>query len=55
MEMASLIKEGLELHVTSVFEEHTLSWNQKKCTKTFHTAGPSLPECLSNMGYSKLS
>ena len=40
--------------VTSVFEEHALFWDQKKCTKTLHTADLSLPECFFNTGYSKL-
>ena len=41
--------------VTSVFEEHTLFWNRKKCKKTFHTADSGLPKCLFNTGYSKLA
>ena len=44
-------KKGLELHQCS---KNTLFWNQKKCTKKFHTADSGLPKCLFNTGYSKL-
>ena len=40
--------------IMSVFEEHTLFWNDKKHSKTFVTANSGLPEILLNAGYAQL-
>ena len=39
--------------IMSVFDEHKLFWNGRRFSKTFHTAGSGLPECLFNTGFSR--
>ena len=42
---------GTGIH--SRFNTHVLTWNHKKHSKAFSTAGSGLPECLFNTGYSR--
>ena len=53
--MREVIQIDQELASLCFFDEHTLMWNHKKFTKTFHTATSGLPECLFNTGYSKFN
>ncbi len=40
--------------IRSGFDSHTMFWDQEKYKKTFCTASLGLPECLFDLGYSKL-
>ncbi len=41
--------------INLAYDSHTLYWDKKKFSKTFHTANPGLPECLFTLGYTRLS
>jgi hypothetical protein len=40
--------------IRSGFDSHTMFWDHEKYKKTFCTASSGLPECLFNLGYSRL-
>jgi hypothetical protein len=40
--------------IRSGFDSHTMFWDREKFKKTFQTASSRLPECLFNLGYSRL-